>query len=1033
MTKSSLLLSVSLAVLLCTHAGCLWAESTAEGAAGGRADQTSGTATVTIPGPLRSFMRMAAISQKASRAEVMPLLAGNIFLMGYEGSDANGPTEFLLLLRRYVVQAKELTALAGPEGVIRVSGCAEANRLLEILGYRTQGACGRSATYLETADPQRAFLTTDSGFPLPELEKALQGGPPFVYSYGNSEVPIFLTEGEWTGASEQARRSTDLLDTLLHDPGLARLYYAWARLDPETQVALLRSPGMKRLVPVAASLDFYGSYIRIRSGRVVVPGGQSAEGDWKELVGARPEVPGEFILKLLGKDNGWLAAYFDSLSRIPPEQRAHFVENSRLQRCYEALRGKDSRPGASASIFRPDPNLLLLMTRVQWEPNGDPHVPGSLQVWKKILSQKSNVNLIRSSDLRVSGWSNAEGLLQAMFALSRVRVEGGPTEAFLALSEIDSRRPEGHRLSAQTVELMAAKFSEFSSQYLIFSEFPELSDGSIALFQRTAEGLQKTPDHTLRGNAMGIFEANVGLWQILARQGEIADDKQDDSFRALIRPFVHISSSSQLFNAGASSVEELVSATTGSPKASEDKVVDLMAGPAQESPEGQRIHKELADRIRTVMDDQRLVSLDTLLALGDGLTAIEPSRMDRLIDLADQLTEFRMPRPIFTRTERTEFTAGTYNNQHTELEMKTDLTKILRRPASKDELDEARGELVAFLRDTLVGFNYAYYEPPGAQAIHNNPLLVRSHDFSGETVMGMEGSLWQTPRVFGAGSPAGGGAHLVGSLANLPYVLAEMEEDFISPENVQALIWSELVPYVLTNAVLPRWWGVSRNELHAVALYQRAGEELIEASTANEELRGKVMSILSDRMIPERAALLAEALREGRLAQVSPEITPADTFYLTVEFRRRFPGDTDSWGSAGRELDTLLKQNPAELRWERLSADFGIPHPVLARTYTRELLNLAPFPMFEGYSSRLLAETWDSPNLYWARLADEMGYPPEMLNRLAPELTVRMVAKIFATDFNDWPAILRAMRETGDEFRQGNVASLQSNGGTSKP
>jgi hypothetical protein len=89
--------------------------------------------------------------------------------------------------------------------------------------------------------------------------------------------------------------------------------------------------------------------------------------------------------------------------------------------------------------------------------------------------------------------------------------------------------------------------------------------------------------------------------------------------------------------------------------------------------------------------------------------------------------------------------------------------------------------------------------------------------------------------------------------------------------------------------------------------------------------------------------------------------------------------------------------------------------------------------MFAGYSSRLFAETWDSTNLYWARLADEAGYQPEMLNRLVPELTVRMVAKIFATDLNDWPAILRAMRETGAEFQRGKVASLSSNSGHLQP
>ncbi|MGH9596373.1 MAG: hypothetical protein ACRD3K_06205, partial [Edaphobacter sp.] len=41
-----------------------------------------------------------------------------------------------------------------------------------------------------------------------------------------------------------------------------------------------------------------------------------------------------------------------------------------------------------------------------------------------------------------------------------------------------------------------------------------------------------------------------------------------------------------------------------------------------------------------------------------------------------------------------------------------------------------------------------------------------------------------------------------------------------------------------------------------------------------------------------------------------------------------------------------------------------------------------------------------------------------------PELTRRMTAKIFATDLEDWPAMLRAMRETGDDLRHGKIAAL---------
>jgi hypothetical protein len=169
---------------------------------------------------------------------------------------------------------------------------------------------------------------------------------------------------------------------------------------------------------------------------------------------------------------------------------------------------------------------------------------------------------------------------------------------------------------------------------------------------------------------------------------------------------------------------------------------------------------------------------------------------------------------------------------------------------------------------------------------------------------------------------------------------------------------------------------------------------------------------------------MEKALRTGAVDDALSRVMPGETFYLAAEFRRRFSGENGSWGKAGEELESLCSRHPAEVGWKRLSEDFGVPHPALAQSYTRELLNVKPFPAFMGYSSRLLAESWDSNNLYWARLADELGYPPVMLNRLVPELTYRMVEKIFATDFEDWPAMLRAMRETGEEFRQGKITNL---------
>lgn len=1000
-------------------------------AGGDHPDAGTAGGDAAIPGPLRSFLRMAGISQKVSPEEVLPLLGRNVFLQGY---DDGRPTEFLILLNRYIHQARELRTLAGPTGILRVSNCQDAGALLRVLGYRVRQTCGQKDASLITDNAERAFLTIDSGFPLPQLEKTLQGGPPFVYPFPSSYVPVILSEHDWVASQEKSKGSNDLLDLLTHSRDEARLYWALSRNDAETRGVLLRTVGLRKLLPFAPVLDFYGSLICIRSGHVQIPGGSAAEPVWKDLVGASPNAPGEFVPRLLAKDKGWLAAYFDALSRINETQQQHFTQSDRLKYFYTGLRSANASPYAARLAFRPAPWLLLLVTRLQWDPNGDPHVPGNLQTWSDLFRRRVESKIATRLMRRFNRWQHPDDFIQMMFALSRVETDTGLLQAYIFLNELDARRSLSTQLSPRTVTLLADKFAEFSNQYLIFSEFPDLSDPSIAKFLTVAESLGRIPNHTLRGNAMGTFQAEVGIWQILARQRQIPSAQLNDSWLALMGNFASIASSPQLFDAGCKSLAELARSAGGDMSDSQGQMIALLAGPRQYTPEGRQVHQEMANRIRLVLSGQRLISLDTLTSLGDGLQKLAnggPTPVN-LLPLAMELRSFEMPQAIFTGSERNEWAAGTYNNRHTELQMRTDFTKVLRARPSKAQLQEARGELAPFLRDTLVGLNYAYYEPPGAQVLHHNPLFVRSHDFSGDTVIGIN-DVWQAPQLFGAGSPAGGGAHLIGSLADLPYALAEIEQEFIAPENIQALIWRELVAGLLTDATLPRWWNVTRNEMHAVALYQRTGEELIQASASNPELRGKVLNILRDRMYPRKLALIENSIRNGEASEVISQMTPADAFYLTAEFRRSFPDDVRSFGPAGQELENMSHQYPNEVAWQRLSQDFGVPHPILAQTYARELLNVKPFPAFEGYSSRLLAECWDSNNLYWARLADEMGYAPPVLNALVPQLTRRMVEKIFASEFEDWSAINRALHEAGSEFRQGKIAFATQVAAVSRP
>ena len=977
--------------------------------------------TVTIPGPLRSFLRMAGISQEVAPDDVLPMLARNMFLHGYE---SGRETEYLILVERYLRQARALQRMTGQDGALHVADCEDARALIHALGYRFERGCSRRDASLVTQDAGWAFLTVDSGFPLTELEEDLQRGRPFSYAYPATQVPILFTPKEWSAVSVwSGKNGGTLVDVLLHDIAVDRLYSALARMDPATRQALSHSPGLRRLLPLAPVLDFYGGEICIRDGSVEVPGGESAIDSWQKLVGSNPRFPGAFVPRLLERDRGWLAAYFDAMSRIPPEQQAHFVQGDRLRDIFEAYRGASFGVAASSGVFPRDAELLLLLTRVHWQADGEPQIPGDLKIWQGILDHEAKVNGFRQWAKRIRVIDSPERLLEALAASSNVVTDTGLAQIYLTLSTIDNRRVKGKPLSAETAQLLADKYTDFNDWYLLFTDFPSLDDGSITQFMRTAEKISTISNPTLRANALGAFQADIGLWQIFARQGQIPAEKVNASWQGAIQPFDNASTSIALFTAARDSLQAVLLAASGKSNLSEDQIINLMAGPAQNTPDGQRVHDELARRMGAVLNDQRLVSLDTLFQLYDGLGSMAHGAhlSSNLLPLAESLREFEMPRPIFTGGERVAWSPLIYTSRHAELQVRTDLTKIIRGPASAAQLDAARGRLTPFLRDTLVGLNYAYYEPPGSQVLHDNPLFVRSHDFSVSTVQGVEHP-WDSPELVGIGVTAGGGAYLMGSLAGLPYALAETEEDFIAPRNIQALIWKETVPELIVDATVPRWWRVTPNELHAATLYQKAGEELMAASATNPELRKKVMGVLSERMPWGRVEEIELALeRQQTATALATEMLPSDTFYLAAAFRKKFPGQAGPLGPANRQLDDLARADPEAADPQRLARDFGVPHPTLADSDTCTLLDDEPFPVSGGYTSRLFGESWESSNLYWARLADQMGYSPVMLNLLVPQLTRDMVANIFATNIDDWPALLRAMNQTGKEFEQGKI------------
>ena len=68
-----------------------------------------------------------------------------------------------------------------------------------------------------------------------------------------------------------------------------------------------------------------------------------------------------------------------------------------------------------------------------------------------------------------------------------------------------------------------------------------MNDSSITRFITVADSVDSISNPALRGNALGAFQANLSLWQILARQDQIPPAQMNTSWQAAVEPFAKIS------------------------------------------------------------------------------------------------------------------------------------------------------------------------------------------------------------------------------------------------------------------------------------------------------------------------------------------------------------------------------------------------------------------------------------------------------------------------------------------------------------
>ena len=637
--------------------------------------------TIEIPGPLRSFGRMAAVSPEAEPEEVLAALAHNFVLNGYSasrGAVSLEPTEYLKLLIRYIAQAREVEKVAGASKMLRIEMCESSTTgdLLRVLGYRMRGGCG-SDVVLETVNATRAFITIDSGFPLSDLEEALRTNRPFVLDYHPTKLPILFGSDYWVQDMNK-KENGEFIDSFLGDPALCRLYSALSSIDPDTADQIHRDMPAQKAKAFAHVLDFFGAMFEIRGGKVTPPGGARSEKAWADLVGVPPERGPAFIERLFAKDDGWLAAYYDALARINGPVQDYLTEPDHLKRFYTALRGRVTSPGPARPVFRSSTDLVLLTARLRLNPDGRPHLPGGIEVWKNMYAGKAGFqSRIQSCPKAAPGWKEPEEVIEALFGLAKKMADNEPLKIFMALTDVERNR--SNPLTTATVDALVRNYSVLGSQYALFADVPTVSDATIMAFLDAAHANMQMKDLGLRGDAAGTLQSLAAFWQIFVRQGSIAASDADRALAEAIAPFAKILNAREVFDAGQKGVRVLLAAarapSTGSPQ---DHTLDLLAGmqaaPGAELSDAQQVM--LQDMTRA-FEAQRLVSLESLFTLADrleGAAAGQKQDTTAMAKLATRISEIQLPRSSITVRERTEMSAGFYTERHIDAERKMNLT-----------------------------------------------------------------------------------------------------------------------------------------------------------------------------------------------------------------------------------------------------------------------------------------------------------------------------------------------------------------------
>ncbi len=396
-------LAVSLLVLLVSNSG--WAQPARSSSDSDTA--LGGWSTLLVPGGTANLER--ALGLDATRPRGLVLL--DVIRVAYEveeGKDKSVDQRRARLLEYLeAVSRFERARAALPATGISIELFASrrdrrpAEQFARAIGavlVREKGLPGLVAS-ASAQDARRRELLRAAGLDIQSLLRAVNAGSRVPPALPADEAPSPLPEECWRSIARPPEELGGCLFTaLMGDRRAALLYYGLSSVDAPTRAYLAAHRDV--LAGLASgsrpgTFATLGRSVKVRDGRVDVPGGAPAVESWEALAGTSVTEPGRFILALMERGQGRLALFYDTAAHLDrPMQAAMMVDRaldgrtriealSRLNQAFTAT--LENWDVGSRPFVRVTDGAGQLLLRTHAEGSGVLSPPSGRQFWQAVF------------------------------------------------------------------------------------------------------------------------------------------------------------------------------------------------------------------------------------------------------------------------------------------------------------------------------------------------------------------------------------------------------------------------------------------------------------------------------------------------------------------------------------------------------------------------------------------------------------------------------------------------------------------------